>query len=421
MRANSEHASAATLALNALAWLAILLLLVLLLPFIAAVRALALVVPKKKDLILLMPRFGGAMNGNLKYFFLYLLRHHHGRDCEVVLIARRRATVRALREEGLPVLFHPSVRSVVKLLRAGSVVVESTDWWHWLKSLLALRARSFQIWHGNGMKNISITNPNISGRLQRSRLLRWAIRWFNVYPTYDFVSFASPLQLQRRGASFRMRNHLINGQPRNDVLFGTDFGPLATAGDSTALARIRSAAADGKRIVLYSPTWRPQGDPQPAQALDLDALNAFAVRHDLLIAWKAHPKDLSVVTDREAILVIDRMADVYPLLQHIDCMVTDYSSIYMDYILLDRPVVFFPYDLEAYVSRRGLQHEYEEVSPGPKCHDQAELQQTLTEVLVDGRDPWAQRRDQVRRQFYQYQDGRSCERLFQAIRESGGF
>lgn len=394
---------------------------VLLLPFVAAARLLALLVPKKKDLILLMPRFGGAMNGNLKYFFLYLLQHHHGRDCEVYLIARRRSTVRALRAEGLPVLFHPGPRSILTLLRAGTVVVESTDWWNGFKSLLAMRARSFQIWHGNGMKNISFTNRNIAGPLEGSWLLRWATRWLNVYPTYDYVSFASPLQLQRRAASFRMRNHLINGQPRNDVLFGTDFGPMTTAGGGTILAQIQSAAASGRRVVLYSPTWRPQGDPQPAQVLDLDALNDFALRHGLLILWKAHPKDRCTVTDREAIKAIDKMADVYPLMQHVDCMVTDYSSIYMDFILLDRPVVFFPYDREAYVSERGLHHEYDEVAPGPKCHNQLQLQQTLREVLVEGRDPWAAQRDQVRRQFYMYQDGRSCERLFNAIRECGGF
>jgi CDP-glycerol glycerophosphotransferase (TagB/SpsB family) len=324
--ARFEIPSPANPALNALVSLAILLLLILLLPLIAAGRMLAIVVPKKKNLILLMPRFGGAMNGNLKYFFLYLLQQHHGRDCEVYLISRHRAAVRAFRKKGLPVLYHPSIRSIVMLLRAGTVVVESTDWWHRLKSLLALRARSFQIWHGNGMKNISLTNRNITGKLQQSRPLRWAAHLLNVYPTYDFVSFASPLQLERRGHSFRMRNHLINGQPRNDVLFGVDFGPMTTDDVGAALGQIRSAAASGKRIVLYSPTWRPQGDPQPMDVLDLDELNAFALRHGLFIVWKAHPKDKGVVTNREAIAVIDKMADAYPLMQHVDCMVTDYSS-----------------------------------------------------------------------------------------------
>jgi CDP-glycerol glycerophosphotransferase len=407
--------------IKGLASLAILVLLGLLLPFIMVVRVAARFAPRKKNLILLIPRFGGAMNGNMKYLFLYLVQRHHGKDCEVFLISHHRAAARRLREQGLPVLFHPSFRSIVALLRAGAVVVEATDWWHRAKSLLAMHAKSFQIWHGNGMKNISLTNKNISGRLQGSVALRWAIHWLNVYPVYDYVCFASDLQLQRRGPSFRMRNALINGQPRNDVLFGVDFGPGVTAGEGAAVDRVRSAAALGKRVVLYSPTWRPERDLQPAQALDLDELNAFALRHDLIIAWKAHPKDKCPVADREAIVVIDKMADAYPLMQHVDCMVTDYSSIFMDYILLDRPVVFFPYDRDSYVNERGLQHDYDEVSPGPKCNNQLELQQTLKEILIDGRDSWAAQRAQVRRDFYKYQDGRSCERLYEAIRECNGF
>jgi len=132
----------------------ILLSLLLLSPCIALLRALARLVPKKKDLILLIPRFGGGLNENLKYFYLYLAAHH-AQDCEFYLLTHRRATARLLSEHGLPVLLHPSPRSVVKLLRARSVVVEGTEWWDWLKSLLALHATSFQIWHGNDIKRVS--------------------------------------------------------------------------------------------------------------------------------------------------------------------------------------------------------------------------------------------------------------------------
>lgn len=105
----------------------ILLLLLLLSPCVILLRALARLVPKKKDLILLIPRFGGGLNGNLKYFYLYLATHH-AQDCEFYLLTHSRATARLLSAHGLPVLLHPSPRSVVKLLRARSVVLESTDW-----------------------------------------------------------------------------------------------------------------------------------------------------------------------------------------------------------------------------------------------------------------------------------------------------
>ncbi len=398
----------------------ILLLLLLLSPCIVLLRTLARLVPKKKDLILLIPRFGGGLNGNLKYFYLYLAAHH-AQDCEFYLLTHRPATARLLSEYGLPVLLHPTPRSVIKLLRAGSVVLESTDWWRRLKSLLALHATTFQIWHGNGIKRVSLTNKKIATKLRGPGPFRWLLHWCNIYPIYDVVFFASRLQRERRSASFRMKEARLNGQPRNDVFFGTDVGVNIIGCDSAATEKIRSAAAAGKRVVLYSPTWRPPDEIQPAHALDLDELNNVALRHGLLIVWKAHPKDRIAVQEREALVVMDKDADVYPVMGYADCMITDYSSIYMDYILLDRPIIFFPYDLEHYLRKRGIQHDYGAITPGPKCLTQTELQQALCEIVVDGGDSWRSSREKVRRDFYEYQDGRSCERLFAEIRKRGGF
>ena len=400
--------------------LGILLAMILLSPLIAVLWVVPCLVPKKKALVLLIPRFGGALNGNIKHFFLYLV-HRQAQNCEPYLLTHRCATARVLRQQGLPVLFHPSLRSIVALLRARSVVVESADWFHWLKSLLARHATSFQVWHGNGMKQILLTDKKIASMLRGPAPLRWALHWLNIYPTYDVVFFASPLQRERRAASFRMKEAALNGQPRNDVLFGADFGAALIGCDLAGIGKIRRAIVAGKRVILYSPTWRLPEDTQPAHALDLAQFNEFALRHDLLIVWKAHPKDQSVVEEREAIIVLDKDVDTYPVMKYADCMITDYSSIYMDYILLDRPILFFPYDRNAYFAKRGIQHDYDAIAPGPKCLTQAQLQEALRQIVIEGRDSWAEARGRVRRDFCAYRDDRSCERLFAEIRRRAGF
>ena len=79
-------------------------------------------------------------------------------------------------------------------------------------------------------------------------------------------------------------------------------------------------------------------------------------------------------------------SDADPLLPLTDILVTDYSGIYFEFLLLDRPVVFFAFDYEKYVSQdRELYFPYGEVTPGPKAKNLRELMGYLAEVSA-GRD-----------------------------------
>ena len=86
---------------------------------------------------------------------------------------------------------------------------------------------------------------------------------------------------------------------------------------------------------------------------------------------KLHPGDRAGLPDLSqlsCIRILPSNADPYPLLRHTHALISDYSSIFFDYLLLDRPLVFYPYDLEAYRTRsRGLYDDYHHVTPGPKA------------------------------------------------------
>ena len=73
-----------------------------------------------------------------------------------------------------------------------------------------------------------------------------------------------------------------------------------------------------------------------------------------------------VAADLPNVIHYDPTADVYPALADVDLLVTDYSSIYFDFLLLDRPIVFFANDLDLYLRReRHLLFEYRDMTPGP--------------------------------------------------------
>jgi CDP-glycerol glycerophosphotransferase len=148
--------------------------------------------------------------------------------------------------------------------------------------------------------------------------------------------------------------------------------------------------------------------------------NRFAAENQLLFVFKYHPKTLTEhewdISSCENIIEYDKFSDVYPLLGQTDVLITDYSSIFTDFILLNRPVVFFPFDYQRYVNEeRALQFDYHQVTPGRKCMTQDEVFDELRRIVVHESDDYGPIRNEKIRHFYDTADGLSCERLWKAI------
>ena len=102
--------------------------------------------------------------------------------------------------------------------------------------------------------------------------------------------------------------------------------------------------------------------------------------------------------------------DANELLKHVDVLVTDYSSIYMDFLLLDRPVVFNPVDREEYEAQRGFLFPYDDHTPGAKARTEAQFLAAL-EAELQGLDPYAADRARTRALFHKHPGGGARERI----------
>jgi len=93
-------------------------------------------------------------------------------------------------------------------------------------------------------------------------------------------------------------------------------------------------------------------------------------------------------------------------------LITDYSSIYTDFIIQNKPVVFFPFDYDAYLkNERTLQFDYKTITPGPKCYTYQELEKELKKILVDNIDEYEGDRKKIISIFFDIIDGNSCNRI----------
>jgi CDP-glycerol glycerophosphotransferase len=117
---------------------------------------------------------------------------------------------------------------------------------------------------------------------------------------------------------------------------------------------------------------------------------------------------------------LDKEIDIYPYLKVCDLLVTDYSSVFFDFLLLAKPLIFFPYDLERYRSRdRQLYFDYNDFVCGPQALTQEELQLAIASILrsPSGDDIFAARREDILKRSFDFRDGCSCERLYKKVVE----
>lgn len=126
----------------------------------------------------------------------------------------------------------------------------------------------------------------------------------------------------------------------------------------------------GKRLVLYAPTFRDnsEDDKRLLDNLDIEAFNdRFGDDTRLLV--RLHPQ---VHTAEKALNGATDVSDykkLNDLIRLCEILITDYSSICMDFALLEKPIYFYAFDLEKYAADRAFYHDYESYVPGPVARD----------------------------------------------------
>ncbi len=374
---------------------------------------LSYLIPKDKSIIFIT-RFSNNFDGNLKYLFLYFTEKK--KDFPYVYFLTSDLGVeKDLKVKNLPLLLYPKLSTLFRLLRAGTIIVDGNEWVKRFKYYFLFNARKIQLWHGSGMKTVGLLKPEVKKSIKIKKMLS---NLKGDHPLYDLLVLNSTIQKNTRAKAFRYKEIMINGQPRNDLFFKDNIDPFLAGIDDETYRKCIKLKGEGFRLAAYCPTHRKPTDTFLSfkDAFDIRRLDRFAAENKVVFIFKYHQKtcdqhtcDLSEASN---ISEYRKTCDIYPLLTYCDLMVTDYSSIFVDYLLLDKPVVFFPFDYDYYVhSERALQFDYEEVTPGKKCFTYDELETELRTILVNGIDNYRDARKKVLNKFFDNIDGKSCDRI----------
>ncbi len=277
------------------------------------------------------------------------------------------------------------------------------------------RKKHISTWHGLPMKNIGLLQKELT-KEQKDEIQVYAetLNAFLVASDYD-------AELLCKAMGFDSRIRILTGHPRNDN--------LVDAGVTTKrnLNRILTMVPDEAKIVLYAPTYRVSkldkkyegGKLFPLTDFDEDTLFRFLERNNLLLLVRAHIND--PITDR--LPVHERIVsfgfkiheNINTILPEIDFMVTDYSSIAYDFLLIDRPIIFIPYDLDEYSKDPGfIVDDYDTWTPGLKTTLLNEFISYI-ELCLTGEDHYRERRYELRKIIHSRQTKDSISHFVQLI------
>jgi CDP-glycerol glycerophosphotransferase (TagB/SpsB family) len=374
--------------------------------------------PVKKNLVLFIGKNKGHFFDNVKYQYLYL----HGlkqEGIEYYFFTEKKSVYNKLKQHNLPVILHPSLRSILALIRSNVVISCSTSWYKKFKYHLSLRAKKVQLWHGVPLKKMGLLVPSVI-KIHNSRLGRFsnAIRGKN-YAHDLFVSTSEYFTESIFSKIERGKRYINSGYPRNDIFFKEQLNELDLLGaDVESLKKIDKCRKSGFKSVLYAPTWDdPMGNAVKSGFLDMAKLSEFAIKRKVLFVFKFHPSVHCIEEFGlfDNIIYYDNTKDIQPLLKAADILVTDYSSVYIDYLLLDRPIIFFAYNYEKYAEARGFIFDYKSMAPGPICYSQDQLHDAIANYVSGRTDEFAGKREEIRKFAFKYEDGNASERIWDFV------
>lgn len=300
-------------------------------------------------------------NYNSKYLFLYVKEQvPQAEPCFVINDDEKRRALAA--EYGAQYFTETrSLRGMRNALKAGVWFVSAGLPVYAVG--VGKKRRIVNLWHGVPLKKIALKEEQ-------------APKWKKLYFKYVFSrNYHDVLTTNRQlipimAESFGIPTEKVKvwGQPRNDVILEPKIG-------KEDLEQRTGKLPPHQKRILYAPTYR-EGETVrlfPFSDMNLERLKEYLEQEQMLLFVRTHieePGDFSSYFEgRIQNLGPEILEDITEYLFLFDVLITDYSSVYIDYLLLDRPMIFLPYDQEDYLEKRGLNFAYDKVTPGEKPKD----------------------------------------------------
>lgn len=336
--------------------------------------------PRNKNVWLFGSGEGYSYADNSKWLFEYVLKNH--KEINAVWVTRSNTVYKSLTRENKPVVLADSIKGILTSLRAGIVFITNKP--EDLSEIAINGAFHVYLWHGVMMKKIGLdaNKVKIKKLSMKDKLRRFIYR--SIYPErlykpnsiINTAKFFTPFF--KSAFNLKTDQVWISGYPRNDALFNPDTDNFIT--------KINLKYNEPFKI-LYLPTWRSEAEgnefrPFDSYGFNLNEFQKYLNDENAVFINKSHAFESKPLiendSDRFINLENDDFEDLYLLMKDVDLLITDFSSVYFDFLLTGKPVILAPFDYENYVTNvKPLYYDYYKEIEGFKAENWGEVLKCL--------------------------------------------
>lgn len=389
---------------------------------------LAKIMPRDSNRIAIGAWYGNFYSDNPKYLAEYLLRHT---DYSLYWIGNLSMAGHLPPHQNLHFVKKGSLKAIWILLR-------SKFWFCCTGRGVDLTglpinngAISINLWHGTPSGKRSDRNTvwdkqsplgkGLRGALERAYTLMLSGQrdWLTVANDYEAETLSKGFP-----CSFSTNKALQTGTPRYDFL-------IQNANNQTLIQSLKEkyakllGFAPSKRIICYMPTWRNAGGKifcfynlSVSEQNDfkhlLDSQNAVLIEKHHVHTYEIYPPaanshcSIAVSGEQQSLL------DTQELLLISDLLITDFSSVYIDFATIHRPTIHYIYDLDGFEkSDTGIPEDFTDIAGGPQAHNLQSLKFEMRRLLCNTTfEPGPKIADMTK-----YETGHACEQLVAFMRE----
>jgi CDP-glycerol glycerophosphotransferase (TagB/SpsB family) len=302
------------------------------------------------------------------------------------------------------------------LLRSKVVFIKHTPTRNIEYSLSPAHHDFINLWHGIPLKRIGVASLDQQNNLEALQIEHGKCKAVIASSKIDRMAMSSAFY------PLTYNDVWVTGLPRNDFVVCEESAlPKDMFAD---MARIRKML-DGRRLVLYAPTFRngKQASYYSFTRAEKRRLQLLLKKHHCVLGVREHlaDKSRSYSRDLKEIGAIDlgdkRFSNIEVIYRLADVLVTDYSSCFIDFMLTEKPMISFAYDYDSYINKeRGFFYDMSTVFPGPICKDFESVIKSLDSQLrgIDRHDD--QQYQNAKDIFFEFNDAFNAKRVVAQVK-----